>query len=119
MSFLSKWFGRGVSADEESKGSITVLSPDQYKDRIQQEKPLRLIDVRTPAEYNSGHITGARNIDVMNPIAFEQKLSTMEKESPVYLYCRSGQRSRNAARRMLKMGFREVYDLKGGYMAWR
>jgi rhodanese-related sulfurtransferase len=118
MSFLSKLFGGGNSDSGTVKGTHTVLNADEFKARMKGQKPLRLIDVRTPREFQAGHIKGAKNIDVMNPSSFDQQLGGMEKEAPVFVYCRSGQRSRNASKRMLKMGFSEVYDLKGGYMAW-
>ncbi len=118
MSFLSKFFGGGNSGSGTAKGTHTVLNADEFKARMKAQKPLSLIDVRTAREFQAGHIRGAKNIDVMNPAAFDQQVGGMEKEAPVFVYCRSGQRSRNASKRILKMGFSEVYDLKGGYMAW-
>lgn len=118
MSFLSKLFGGGNPDSGAAQGTYTVLHADEFKSRISGQKPLRLIDVRTAREFQAGHIKGAKNIDVMNPSHFDQQVKAMEMEAPVFVYCRSGQRSRNAAKRMLKMGFSEVCDLKGGYMAW-
>ena len=43
----------------------------------------------------------------------------MDKDKPVYLYCRSGARSQKAARKLIDMGFEKVYDLKGGFMRWK
>lgn len=117
MSFFSKLFGGSRDTDTHS-GNLTVLSAEEFKSQIAKQKPLRLIDVRTRMEFQSGHIKGAKNIDIMNAAAFEQAVSSMDKEAPVYLYCRSGQRSRNAGKKLQKLGFTEIYDLRGGYMAW-
>ena len=73
-----------------------------------------VIDVRTPAEYAAGHIAGAQNIDV-EAADFAAKISTLDKEAPYLLYCRSGRRSAIAAEEMAKAGFTDVVD--GGGMA--
>ncbi|NND78860.1 MAG: rhodanese-like domain-containing protein, partial [Maribacter sp.] len=49
---------------------------------------------------------------------FKQAFEKLDKSKPVYLYCRSGSRSKKAAQKVLDMGFVKVYDLKGGYMRW-
>jgi len=76
-----------------------------------------LIDVRTPNEYNAGKIKKAKLINVMAP-DFQRKLDQLDKEKPLYLYCRSGVRSVRAAKIAEKLGFKEIYDLKGGFNAW-
>ncbi|MCB9053053.1 MAG: rhodanese-like domain-containing protein [Lewinellaceae bacterium] len=79
----------------------------------------QLIDVRTPEEYNEGHIEGAVNIDFYAD-DFEQQLQQkLDKGKPVLLYCRSGSRSAQSAEQMKALGFKEMYDLKGGFMAWK
>jgi rhodanese-related sulfurtransferase len=77
-----------------------------------------LIDVRTPEEYAEGAIKGSVNIDFFNQQAFIKQISSLDKNKPVYLYCRSGNRSMKAARQLVSSGFEKVYDLAGGYMAW-
>ncbi|WP_367275150.1 rhodanese-like domain-containing protein [uncultured Maribacter sp.] len=49
---------------------------------------------------------------------FNAYFEKVNKEKPVFVYCRSGARSQKAARKLLKMGFTQVYDLKGGYTSW-
>ncbi|MFK5971845.1 MAG: rhodanese-like domain-containing protein, partial [Flavobacteriaceae bacterium] len=67
---------------------------------------------------SSLHIKNAVNIDFFQKINFEKSFKKMDKEKPVYLYCRSGARSRKSAFRLVEMGFSKIYDLKGGYMRW-
>ena len=76
-----------------------------------------IIDVRTAAEFNSGHIKDATNIDFY-AIDFTDKLKIVRKDIPIYVYCRSGGRSSSAAKEMEKLGFSEVYNLLGGIGSW-
>ena len=69
----------------------------------------RLIDVRTPSEFAAGHIPGAINIPLQQ---LDSRLTELQpKETPVVLYCRSGNRSGSAARMLKNAGFAEVHDL--------
>lgn len=76
-----------------------------------------LIDVRTPGEFEEGHINGATLINV-NDASFKSQIDVLEKSKPVYVYCRSGKRSMKAAHIMEEKGFTKIYNLKGGYMDW-
>ncbi len=71
-----------------------------------------VVDVRTPAEYASGHVAGARNVDV-NGGQFEAALDSVDRTRPVYLYCRTGRRSGAAAETLTRMGFRSVTNVGG------
>jgi len=79
---------------------------------------VQLLDVRTPGEIAQGKIAGALEIDI-NDADFKQKVSKLDKEKPVLVYCRSGARSGNAMRQMTAMGFKQVYNLAGGINAWQ
>lgn len=113
MSFLSSLFG-GSSLDPNK---FEVLDSKTFRAAIKNKK-VQLVDVRTPGEYNSGHIGKAQNIDLFQRGNFKHSFEKLDKSKPVYLYCRSGARSRKAARKILDMGFEKVYDLKGGYIQW-
>ncbi|MBP3612883.1 MAG: rhodanese-like domain-containing protein [Rikenellaceae bacterium] len=78
---------------------------------------VQLVDVRTPAEFAAGHIPEAKNIDVRGDHFDREAKATLSKERPVAIYCRSGARSKTAARRMAAMGYR-VYELNTGFMNW-
>lgn len=115
MSILSALFGTKKTTDE---GSITILDRNAYAEAISGKK-VQLVDVRTPSEYNGGHINKAINIDFFNGSNFMRAFENFDKEQPVYVYCRSGARSQKAARKLVGMGFSEIYDLRGGYNSWR
>lgn len=78
---------------------------------------VQLVDVRTPAEFAAGHIPEAVNIDVRGENFESQAQSTLDKERPVAVYCRSGARSKAAAHALAAMGYR-VYELNKGFMNW-
>ncbi|OQD44018.1 sulfurtransferase [Croceivirga radicis] len=80
-------------------------------------KEVQLIDVRTPQEYGVGHIDDAKNINVGSP-DFVQQIQGLDKEEPVYLYCKMGGRSNKAAQLLKKQGFTKIYDYTGGYNDW-
>ncbi|WP_027067550.1 rhodanese-like domain-containing protein [Maribacter sp. Hel_I_7] len=113
MSFLSTLFGK----KKETTGNITILIKTEYATQI-ITNDIKPFDVRTASEFNSGHIKKAINVDVFNAGNFNKYFEKLDKDKPVYVYCRSGARSQKAARKLLKLGFSQVYDLKGGYSAW-
>ena len=75
-----------------------------------------LLDVRSPQEYREGHIPGSKNI----PLQTIDKVRTVaeNKDTPLYVYCRSGGRSRQAVQRLGQMGYRKVTNI-GGIAAYR
>ncbi len=113
MSLLSALFGLGKEQSDKS----VVLDVNSYANAISSPE-VQLVDVRTPEEFNKGHIKNAINIDFRKTEVFERSFSKLNKYEPVYVYCRSGARSQGAARRLVEMGFSKIYDLEGGYMAW-
>ena len=81
------------------------------------KKPdVQIIDIRTPQEFNEGHIPGAVNIDLYSEDFFEQ-MDCLDKDKPVAVYCRGGRRSKIAAERFVGKGF-EVTELNGGIITW-
>jgi phage shock protein E len=69
-----------------------------------------IIDVRTPEEYASGHLTGSMNIDI-SASDFNQKISLLNPTAKYLIYCRSGNRSAQALVRMQELGFSDILDL--------
>ena len=106
----------GKNHSGAASSPISVLSASAYK-TILEDKNIQLIDVRTPAEYAQGNIKGAVNIDVTAD-GFSQAVSKLDRSKPVAVYCRSGGRSQTATAILKDLGFKQIYDLKGGYMAW-
>lgn len=96
---------------------IKVIDVKNFKQVIENKK-VQLVDVRTPKEYRLGHLNKAININVFS-LFFNVEALRLNKTQPVYIYCRSGVRSANAAKRLKNLGFTKIYDLKGGINAWK
>jgi len=96
---------------------IQHLSVETLQEHLAKDT-LQLIDVRTPEEYAQGHIPGAKLINVYDADFIAQVAQNFNKETPVYVYCRSGKRSVKAAKLLRKAGFQSLYNLKKGYNAW-
>ncbi|MBO7606354.1 MAG: rhodanese-like domain-containing protein [Paludibacteraceae bacterium] len=94
------------------------ISPQEFHEMITKDPNLQVVDVRTPQEFAAGHIKGARNVDFRNP-DFEKNIAkAVKKRKTVLVYCRSGKRSLNAMNLMVKNGFKDVYNMEGGILAW-
>lgn len=107
-----------LSVVAQKCNSATLLETPEFKQHINSEQ-IQLLDVRTGMEYSSGHIEGAVLANVMNKSRFLETIKTLDKNKPVYIYCRSGSRSKTAAQLLCESGFEKVYDLKGGFLTWQ
>jgi sulfur dioxygenase len=112
-----KQIDRALPANQacgREKDVVWELSPDGAVRRL---AGLRVVDVREPDEFTGplGHIAGA----TLAPLAtVAEAAASWPREAPTLLVCRSGGRSGRAAAMLLAMGFREVYNLTGGMLAW-
>ena len=102
---------------QQPKADFKSLSVADFDSFIKADDVQRL-DVRTLAEYSEGHIPGAVNINVLDDSFAAMADSTLQKEKPVALYCRSGKRSKKAAEILSKRGYK-VYELDKGFNAWQ
>lgn len=102
----------------QTQTTNTNLSATEFSDKIKQLPTSHVVDVRTPEEFEKGHLQNAKNYD-WNGNDFQKQISTLDKSKPVFVYCLSGGRSSSAANQMRSDGFKEVYELSGGIMKWR
>ncbi len=108
---------KDYSKEEASTNEIELISPQQVYDAVYSTDSVQLVDVRTPAEYRESHLKGSQNICVTSD-DFAEKVKTLDKNKPVYVYCKMGGRSANAAKRLQEMGFTKIYDMDGGILLW-
>ena len=94
---------------------VKVLEKDNFQVLMQQKS--QVIDVRTPEEYALGYIKGAILIDY-KASDFQASISALNRNVTYLIYCRSGNRSGKASIIMDSLGFKKIYDLKGGFMNW-
>ena len=107
-----------VSCAQPTKEVQAVSAQEVYDAVYKQKKSdLQLVDVRTPEEFGVSHLKDAQNICVTEG-DFKAKVASLDKDKPVYLYCKKGGRSARAAKILQELGFKEVYDLQGGITAW-
>jgi len=93
------------------------ISPQMAKEMMDSEDQVIILDVRTEAEYNSGHIEGALLLP-NEEISTEGKIEMLpDTHSLILVYCRSGNRSSQAARKLAALGYINVYDF-GGLNSW-
>ena len=93
------------------------LSVNAFQKGINQ-KNIQVLDVRTPGEYQTGHLKNALLADWMNQEEFAKKVSSLDKSKTVYTYCEVGGRSSKAATLLKEKGY-TVYNLDGGIAAWK
>jgi thioredoxin 1 len=100
-----------------SPDSASLLAPADFAEKIKQTPESPIIDVRTPEEYTESHIANSKNIN-WNGIDFEAQINLLDKSKPVFVYCQGGGRSSEAATKLRTIGFKDVYELKGGLSNW-
>lgn len=96
---------------------VKSISPDEVRKHIENSRPQTycLLDVRQPGEYEGGHLPGAKLI----PLAeLSSKISEINGDRSVIVYCRSGNRSLSAASMLIGAGFKDVLNMDGGIMAF-
>ena len=98
-----------------SSFSQQQLSAKAFEQGTQND--VQLLDVRTKIEYDEGHIKNASQANWYDKVEFSNKIKTLNKSKPVYLYCKSGVRS-SAASKLLTLKGYKVIELKGGIDQW-
>jgi thioredoxin len=97
--------------------TVQTVDVTAFAEKLKATGKAQLLDVRTPEEFNSGHIENATNVN-WNGDDFVAKAEKYDKSKPVFVYCKVGGRSAQAADKLAELGFNEVYNLEGGIMKW-
>jgi len=114
VSFLSITGCAQVSS--EDKATYQTVSTETAKKRLDTEKGIILVDVRTVAEYTEKHIPGSVLMPV-EEIKTQASEKLKDKNATIFVYCRSGSRAAVAAQALANMGYSNVYNL-GGINNW-
>ena len=96
------------------KDEITRIDVKTLQNKLENEE-ITLLDVRESSEYEGGHIEGAVNASLSS---LDANQLPYPKDEPIYVICRSGNRSAQAASQLQDAGYTEIYDVSGGMMAW-
>lgn len=94
------------------------LSQQEWEDQLEKDENALILDVRTPEELEEGYIPNAINIDFYLGQDFLNEVQKLDKGKNYYVYCRSGNRSGQACAIMNSVGFKNAYNLEGGFMNW-
>lgn len=105
-----------MACSSKPKDKFTNLSSDEFE-RLIEDRNVQRLDVRTVAEYSEGHIPSSININILDDNFSSAADEVLDKSLPVAVYCKSGRRSRNAARLLVKKGY-TVYNLDKGILNW-
>ncbi|VXA93187.1 Rhodanese-like domain protein [Exiguobacterium sp. 8H] len=96
------------------KDEITKVDVETLQNKL-ENKEITLLDVREVSEYDGGHIEGSVNAPLSS---LDANHLPYPKDEPIYVICRSGNRSAQAASQLQDAGYTEIYDVSGGMMAW-
>lgn len=108
----------GISVYAQNKDAYS-LTVNDFDNKIKViGATAQLVDVRTPSEFAIAHIKRASNINFTDDDFEDLAKKRLDKTKPVLLYCFSGKRSADAAAFLRTLGFKEVYDLNGGFAQW-
>lgn len=103
-----------TSACGQTAKSVTV---EEARTMIDKNPKIVVLDVRTPSEWNGGHLKNAKHVDIQSS-DFEQKIATLDKNATIVVYCAAGGRSSRAASMMVQKGYKNVINMAGGINAW-
>ena len=106
-------FMASCGAQSEGSGDVTVAQAQE----LIKDKDVVIIDVRTPEEFEKGHLEGATMINFFGA-DFDQKIAELPKDQEYLVYCHSGNRSGKAVKKMEDAGFTNAHNMLGGWSAW-
>ena len=98
------------------QSQVEIISADKLKEL--QSDGVTVVDIRTPSEYEGGHIPGVLHMDYLAS-DFSDKMVTLDKSKPLVIYCASGGRSAKASKMLSEQGFNVVYNYSGGFNDWK
>lgn len=107
-----------ISSCSNGQSTKNKLNATEFSEKIKASSNAVVLDVRTPGEFNSGHLKDAININ-WNDSGAEMELQKLDPNKTYFVYCLSGGRSADAAEYLRKNGMKNVIELNGGIMKWR
>jgi len=116
--FITLFFigvSQNALAQNARSGVVKNINPTELNNAM--GKTIQLVDVRTPNEFKMGHLNKALNINYYDQ-DFSTQIGKLNKSKPIYVYCRSGVRSKYSSEILKKLGFKTIYNLKGGILNW-
>jgi thioredoxin len=106
-----------ISCNGQTSNAVKTIDAKSFAEKLKTNENPQLLDVRTPEEYGVEHIGNAKNVN-WNGDDFVAKVNSYDKSKPIFVYCKVGGRSAQAANKLAELGFKEIYNLNGGIMKW-
>ncbi|MCZ6895236.1 MAG: rhodanese-like domain-containing protein [Gammaproteobacteria bacterium] len=119
--FISLLAVSSAQANDDVKDSVTPIEVNAAKEFVARHKNAVIMDVRTPVEYEMSHITGSVNVDVQDE-SFENMVIALDPNKTYIVHCTKNPadgRSNRALETLKSLGFKHLYTLEGGYVAWK
>ncbi len=110
-----------AQADGDSQDSVTTIQVNAAKDFVARDENAVFLDVRTPVEYKMSHITGSVNVNVQDEF-FEDMVAALDPSKTYIVHCTKNPangRSNRALETLQSLGFKHLYSLEGGHVAWK
>jgi thioredoxin len=106
-----------VSCNGQSSKNIKIVDPVSFTKEIENTSNAQILDVRTPEEFAIEHLQKAENVNWLSA-DFATNTTKYDKSKPVFIYCKSGRRSHQAAEKLTELGFTNVIEMEGGILKW-
>lgn len=107
----------GSKTERKEESKYTMINMETAKSIFEEEGDYIILDVRHADEYAEGHIKGAIHID--NDVIGTEEIDKLpDKEQTIYVYCRSGNRSKQAAKKLADLGYKNIVEI-GGILDWK
>ena len=110
-----------AQAIDDAQDSVTTIEVNATKDFVARHEAAVILDVRTPVEYEMSHIPGAVNVNVQDE-SFEDMVIALDPNKAYIVHCSKNPangRSNRALEKLQSLGFKHLYSLEGGYVAWK
>ena len=111
----------GLTSSAQAEDPIPAIDVSSARDLVSSNNAAVIVDVRTPIEFQMSHITGAVNVDVQND-AFWDNAAELDRDKTYIVHCTKnpeGGRSSRALATLQSLGFKNLYSMEGGYIAWQ
>jgi rhodanese-related sulfurtransferase len=109
------------NTDEADSSPVAIIEVSSAQAYVSEQQDALILDVRTPAEYDLSHIPDALNLNVQDE-SFAETASKLDRDKTYIVHCTKNPadgRSSRALATLLELGFKNLYSLEGGYVAWK
>jgi rhodanese-related sulfurtransferase len=107
-----------LSCCGQTNSKIKLVDVASFSKNIKTVKYAKILDVRTEKEFQENHIKNASNADIFAS-NFNKNITKLNKKKPVFVYCKSGSRSKKATEKLVTLGFENSYELDEGFIEWQ